>query len=121
LINAVLAPGSSRLRGAARFLLAPGYGRLDAVGAVAPGDGERLVRLGVRPERVEVTGDARFDQVWARVASFGGEAARRERPLLRRLHDPARLTLVAGSTWPQDEARLIPAYAGVRTEHPCRL
>jgi 3-deoxy-D-manno-octulosonic-acid transferase len=121
LVNAVLAPGSSRLRGPARYLLGPGYGRLDAVGAVAPGDGERLVRLGIPRERVQVTGDARFDQVWARVSVLGGERAREERPLLRRLHDPDRLTLVAGSTWPEDEARLLPAYVRAREKASFRL
>lgn len=121
LINAVLAPGSSRLRGPSRYLLNPGYSRLDAVGAVATGDGERLTRLGVPRERVRVTGDARFDQVWARVAALGGERARLERPLLRRLHDPERLTLIAGSTWPEDEARLIPAYVRAREMAAFRL
>lgn len=121
LINAVLAPGSSRLRGPARYLLGPGYRRLAAVGAVAAGDGERLVRLGVPRERVRVTGDARFDQVWGRVAALATERARAERPLLRRLHDPARLTIVAGSTWPGDESRLIPAFVRARAEAPFRL
>lgn len=118
LVNAVLAAGSSRLRGTSRFLLAPGYGRLDRVGAVAEGDAERLKRLGVPGERIEVTGDARFDQVWARVTALGGERALEERPLLRRLHEPERITIVAGSTWPADEARLIPAYLRAREADP---
>jgi 3-deoxy-D-manno-octulosonic-acid transferase len=121
LVNAVLALGSSRLRAPSRYLLGPGYRRLDAVGAVAPGDGERLSLLGVPPERVRVTGDARFDQVWARVQALGGERAAAERPLLRRLHDPAVTTLVAGSTWPADELRLVPAFRRISAEVPARL
>lgn len=121
LVNAVLAAGSSRLRGPARFLLGPGYQRLDQVGAVAEGDAERLASLGVPPERIRVTGDARFDQVWARVAALGGEKARYERPLLHRLHDPDTTTLVAGSTWPADEALLVPACARARNKVPLRL
>lgn len=121
LINAVLGPDSSRLRASSRFLLGPGYSRLDAVGAVTAGDGERLTRLGVPRERVRVTGDARFDQVWARVAALGDEEGRLERPLLRRLYDPGVLTLVAGSTWPEDEVRLVPSYVRARAEHPFRL
>jgi 3-deoxy-D-manno-octulosonic-acid transferase len=121
LVNAVLAAGSSRLRGPSRFLLGPGYRRLDLVGAVAQGDADRLALLGVPPERVRVTGDARFDQVWARVTALGGERARREHPLLRRLYDPDLLTLVAGSTWPADEERLIAGYQAARAETPFRL
>src|SRR5690606_28009400 len=97
------------------------YRRLDAVGAVAQGDAERLASLGVASDRIRVTGDARFDQVWARVAALGGEAALVERPLLRRLHDPDVETIVAGSTWPADEARLVPAYARACGEIPLRL
>jgi 3-deoxy-D-manno-octulosonic-acid transferase len=121
LVNAVLAAGSSRLRGPSRYLLRPGYRRLDLVGAVAQGDAERLTLLGVPPERVHVAGDARFDQVWARVAQVGGERALQERPLLRRLSDPGLITLVAGSTWPADEERLIPALLRARTEARMRL
>jgi 3-deoxy-D-manno-octulosonic-acid transferase len=121
LVNAVLAAGSSRLRGPSRYLLGPGYGRLDAVGAVAPGDADRLALLGVRADRIEVTGDARFDQVMARIDAFGGARADEERPLLQRLRDPDLVTLVAGSTWPADEERLIPALRIARERLPLRL
>jgi 3-deoxy-D-manno-octulosonic-acid transferase len=120
LVNAVLAAGSSRLRGPSRYLLGPGYGRLDAVGAVAPGDADRLALLGVRADRIKVTGDARFDQVVARIDAFGARADE-ERPLLQRLRDPDLVTLVAGSTWPADEERLIPAFRIARDRLPLRL
>ncbi len=121
LVNAVLAEGSSRLRAGSRFLLAPAYARLDAVGAVARADAARFARLGVAAERVRVTGDARFDQVWARVERLRAADARDGQPLLRRLADPAAATLVAGSTWPADEARLVPAFARARAAAPYRL
>jgi len=114
LVNAVLAEDSSRLRGPSRFLLGPGYARLDRVGAVNAGDAKRFTRLGVHPERVEVTGDARFDQVWGRITDLGGIEGLKSRPLLRRLDEPDALTIVAGSTWPADEERLIPAFVKVR-------
>jgi 3-deoxy-D-manno-octulosonic-acid transferase len=101
LLNGVLAPGSSRTRPAARFLLGAAYRRLDAIGVVAVEDAERFRLLGVEPERVTVTGDARFDQVWQRLS--------RLRPpqvveAIRRAPGP---WLVAGSTWPQDESRIV--------------
>jgi 3-deoxy-D-manno-octulosonic-acid transferase len=113
MLNAVLSSGSSRLRGPSRFLLGPTYRRLDAVGAVADADAARFTRLGLAAERVRLTGDARFDQVWARV-----QALRRDDPLLGRLTDPGVVTLVAGSTWGPDEARLIPAFARARLISP---
>ena len=112
LVNAVLAEGSSRLRAASRFLLGPTYRRLDAVGAVAGDDAARFPRLGVLRERVRVTGDARFDQVWRRVQSLAVQG--RNEPLLARLREPGVLTVVAGSTWPPDEERLVPAFARLR-------
>ena len=105
LVNAVLAADSSRLRRSSRFLLGPTYRRLDLVGAVAADDAARFGILGVPPERVLVTGDARFDQVWWRV-----QALRRDQPLLQRFKDPGVTTVVAGSTWGVDEDRLIPAF-----------
>jgi 3-deoxy-D-manno-octulosonic-acid transferase len=108
LLSATLPAGSSRLRAPARALLGPAYRRLDAVGAISAEDAARFAGLGVAPERVRVTGDARFDQVWRRAASVD-----REGPLLASFigDGPA---LVAGSTWSADEVRLIPAAAALR-------
>ncbi|HET9983634.1 MAG TPA: glycosyltransferase N-terminal domain-containing protein [Longimicrobiales bacterium] len=116
LVNAVLPAGSSRLRAPSRLMLGPTYRRLDAVGAVSADDARRFSRLGVPLERVRVTGDARFDQVWRRV-----QALDRDAPLLRRLRDPVALTLVAGSTWGPDEERLVPAFAAARRGARWRL
>ncbi|MBX6363475.1 MAG: hypothetical protein IRZ00_06375 [Gemmatimonadetes bacterium] len=116
LVNAVLPAGSSRLRAPSRLLLGPTYRRLDAVGAVSADDARRFSRLGVPLERTRVTGDARFDQVWRRV-----QALDREAPLIRRLRDPAALTLVAGSTWGPDEEHLVPALAAARRAARWRL
>jgi 3-deoxy-D-manno-octulosonic-acid transferase len=112
LVSATLAEGSSRRRGVAARLLADAYARLDAVGAIDARDAERLVALGVRRDRIVVTGDTRYDQVWARVRSVDRTtgfvaALASERP-----------TLVAGSTWPADERPLLAAWARVRSAVP---
>jgi 3-deoxy-D-manno-octulosonic-acid transferase len=99
LVNAVLARGSSRLKGPGRWLLQSAYRRLDSVGAVARDHAERFTQLGVSEYRLHVTGDARFDQVAARVAKLD-----RGDPVLQRLRDDSVTTVVAGSTWPADEA-----------------
>lgn len=112
LVSATLAEGSSRRRGLAARLLTDAYARLDAVGAIDARDAERLVELGVRRDRIVVTGDTRYDQVWARVravdrtAGFVGGLAS-DRP-----------TLVAGSTWPTDERPLLAAWSSVRLAVP---
>jgi 3-deoxy-D-manno-octulosonic-acid transferase len=70
-----------------------------------------LVTLGVAPDRIEVLGDPRFDSVLARVAHVSPD----EPLLVARRGAP---TLVAGSTWPLDEAVLLEAFASVRQRHP---
>ena len=112
LISATLAERSSRRRGIASALLRDAYARLDAVGAIDPDDAQRLVDLGVRPDAIEVTGDTRYDQVWARALTVD-----RSGPLLSRLQS-SRPTLVAGSTWPADERVLLEAWAHLRRELP---
>jgi 3-deoxy-D-manno-octulosonic-acid transferase len=112
LISATLARGSSRSRGLAGALLRDAYGRLDRVGAISADDAERLVALGVPAERVSVTGDTRYDQVWARAT-----AADLDSPLLAPLRSE-RPTLVAGSTWPADERHLLEAWRRQYERHP---
>lgn len=116
MVNAVLSARSSRLRGTARWLLGPAYKQLHAVGAVAIADAERFERLGVGRDRVRVTGDARFDQVYARILELDPKEL-----LLQRLRDDRCTTVVAGSTWPTDEAEIIPAFAAARKGSKLRL
>src|SRR5206468_366869 len=109
LISATLAESSSRRSVIARALLRDAYASLDAVGAIDPSDADRLVELGVRRSAIEVTGDTRYDQVWERAASATRARETGAAAELRALGSP-RPTLVAGSTWPADEAVLLPAF-----------
>ncbi|MDF1501987.1 glycosyltransferase N-terminal domain-containing protein, partial [Roseisolibacter sp. H3M3-2] len=114
LVSATLAGGSSRRGGLAGGLLRDAYARLSLVGAISDEDAERLVALGVRADRVRVTGDTRYDQVWRRAA-----AADRASPLLAPLapeRSGGRFTLVAGSTWPADEEVLLEAWQTLRRQ-----
>ncbi len=111
LIAATVSRGSSRLGWLARRLLEAGYRAITAAAAVAPDDASRLELLGVAPERIQILGDPRFDSVVARVKAVASDD-----PLLR-LGGGAP-TLVAGSTWPKDEAVLLRAFAGVVRERP---
>lgn len=112
MLSATLAAASGRRGWWSRALVHEAYAALTAVGAVDQANAERLTQLGVAAARVQVTGDTRFDQVWARAA-----ACDRQAPLLRALASD-RPTVVAGSTWPADEAVLLPAWDVVRRQVP---
>ena len=114
LVSATMAAGSSRRGGSAGSLLREAYATLDLVGAISDEDAERLVALGVRADRVRVTGDTRYDQVWRRA-----ERADRASALLAPLaadRAGGRFTLVAGSTWPADERVLLDAWQTLRRQ-----
>lgn len=108
MISATLSRGSSRRSRTASALLRDAYAALEVVGAIDDADADRLVQLGVRSNVIVITGDTRYDQVWLRA-----QRVDRASPLLGRLRD-ARPTIVAGSTWPTDEAALLPAFETLR-------
>lgn len=111
LVSAVVSPASSRLGPIARRLVGSAYRALDAVAAADRDQIERLARLGVRRDAIEVLGDTRFDSASARA----GRA--HESGWTTRLA-PGGSLVVAGSTWPPDEAVLLDAFARVRRERP---
>lgn len=132
MVNAVLTEGSGRLSGPGRALLEAAYRRLDGVGAVSEEHGALYRRLGVPEARIRVTGDARFDQVWDRIQARGlyelrgqPDAAERVpdalRPIWQILDDPGTFTVVAGSTWPDDEKVLLPPITVLRRGRRLRV
>jgi 3-deoxy-D-manno-octulosonic-acid transferase len=110
-IAATVSPGSSRLRWPARALLRPGYAAITAAGAIAKADAGRLADLGVPEACIRVTGDPRFDSALARARTI-----RDDDPLL--ILGKGAPTLIAGSTWPADEAHLVSAFAVIRRIRP---
>jgi len=119
LVSGTLPPSSSRRGALARRLLGPAYAALDAVGAIDELDAHELRWLGVATERITVTGDTRHDSALARLA-----AADRAAPHLEAVTAGAGAApiLLAGSTWPSDEAVLLPALGLLRQGRlPVRL
>ncbi|HEV2670830.1 MAG TPA: glycosyltransferase N-terminal domain-containing protein [Gemmatimonadales bacterium] len=117
LISATVAPDSSRLRWPARTWGASAYAALDRIGAISEDDGRRLELLGARPEAIAVTGDTRYDSVAERAARID----RKREPLARLARSgnaPDAFTIVAGSTWPSDEAVILPAFADLLVQLP---
>jgi len=121
LTSASVRPGSGRASGLAHALLADAYATLDAVGAVSTDDAQRLAQIGVRPERIAVTGDVRYDQMLERVAS-PSNAGRALASAIGSAQASRRPTLVAGSTWDSDTDVLFAAWERVlRTIPSARL
>ena len=112
MLSATLAESSGRRGVFSRALLHDAYAALSLVGVIDEEHGERLVELGVPQANIRHTGDTRFDQVWQRAQQVDRSAphmtaTRSDRP-----------TLVAGSTWPADEAVLLLAWDAVRAAMP---
>ncbi len=111
LVAATVPPGAGRLKPGARRFLGPTWSRLSLAAAIAEEDAARLRELGVPEEAVVVTGDPGIDS-----AARRARAADPAEPWLAPFHADPRPTLVAGSTWPADEAVLLPALSRVREE-----
>jgi 3-deoxy-D-manno-octulosonic-acid transferase len=110
-VAATVSRGSGRLRWPARSLLRAGYESVGAAAAVSDEDASRLARLGVSPGHIQVLGDPRYDSVVERIAGVSEED-----PILR--FGRGAPTLVAGSTWPEDESVLLGAFVRIRASHP---
>ena len=107
-----LAGGSARMERKARALTGRLYREFRAIGAVTEEDAELLAGMGIPREAVAVTGDTRIDVSLARVEEAAGLPSPWEPP------SGAGPIVVAGSTWPADEAVLLPAVARLRERHP---
>jgi 3-deoxy-D-manno-octulosonic-acid transferase len=115
LISATVAPTSSRLRWPTRGWAEPAYRALDRIGTISEEDGRRLEQLGARRSALEVTGDTRYDSVAERAERFD----RTRDPFARLAIAPAgTFTIVAGSTWPADEAVVLPAFVNLVAQVP---
>jgi 3-deoxy-D-manno-octulosonic-acid transferase len=115
LISATVAETSSRLRWPARGWGQAAFRALDRIGAISQDDAQRLEQLGARAATIVVTGDTRYDSVAERA-----ERVDRARDPFARLTaaTPQTFTIVAGSTWPADEAIVLPAFADLLEQVP---
>ena len=113
MLSATMPASSLRHSPIARLVLGDAYSSFDAVVAVSDGDALRLIAAGVPGDRITVTGDTRYDQAWQKAEAGSSE---REN-LIAPLRGP-RFTMVAGSTWPSDEERLLPAWLAVKSVYP---
>lgn len=110
LIDATLSPSSKRLSGAGRWFYRKLYLTLNPILAISDEDAARFAQSAPAHPAIAVCGDTRFDRVMERWNA-------RARDVLP-LPDDGALTLIAGSTWPPDEARLLPSLTRLMREIP---
>lgn len=102
--------GYARLGSLVREML----GAVDAVAAQSRADGERLVALGLAPEKLQVSGSVKYDQ---EVPNELLEAGRRLKSQLA----AGRPVLIAASTREGEDARVLGAYRRMLAECPSLL
>lgn len=106
LFSATFADNSSRLRGPTRWLTRSALNNLTEIHCVSEEDKRNLECLHLKT-KIHVSGDTRFDQVFHRLEN--------PKPLKSDLIPaPDEFIFIAGSTWPEDEAMLLPALAKIK-------
>jgi 3-deoxy-D-manno-octulosonic-acid transferase len=103
LVSGTLAPSSHRLWGPARGFFGSLYGSLNAIAAISDDDARRFRENLKGTTEVITAGDTRFDQVCRRI---DGSTV----TLPPALGTGNREFIIAGSTWPRDEAVVIPGF-----------
>jgi len=110
LIDATLSPSSKRLSKAGHWFYGALYRDISPILAISEEDAARFRESAPGHAGIAACGDTRFDRVMERWNA-------RARDVLP-LPDDGALTLIAGSTWPPDEARLLPSLTRLMREIP---
>ena len=111
LVSGTLSPSSKRLSGPARRFYGSLYSTLDAIAAISDEDAERFSRHLGKDTEIITAGDTRFDQVCQRIDT---STVRISEAVLADERD----LIIAGSTWPRDEAIVIPGFAKIIAKGP---
>jgi 3-deoxy-D-manno-octulosonic-acid transferase len=112
LINANLAENSGKLNPLVSWWFKKIYQSLDLVLAASEEDRQGLIKLGMAPTSINVTGNTRFDETVARI-----KAIAQDDPVIKAVTSffagtgmqEKSLCLVIGSSWPEDESVILPA------------
>jgi 3-deoxy-D-manno-octulosonic-acid transferase len=111
LVSGTLSPSSKRLSGPARRFYGSLYSSLDAIAAISDEDAQRFsMHLGGDTEIV-TAGDTRFDQVCQRIDTSTVK-------IPDAVLEDGRSLVIAGSSWPRDEAIVIPGFARILAGNP---
>lgn len=109
-----LSPNSGRYKGLAGWFGAGVYRHFDLVFPISSDDKDRFMRIFPYPDRMNIAGDTRFDQVFNK-----GERARTaDDVVIFKESSSADRILIGGSIWPADEKHLLPALINLYNKHP---
>ncbi len=110
--NATMRPTSARLLPLVRNFHHYLYGSIGDILAVSDDDVKAFREFGLNGSNLEAIGDTRYDQVCARSAEA------RKRHLLPETVVRGKRVLVIGSSWPEDEEVIVPAFLEIRKQIP---
>ena len=114
LVNARLSPRSEKRFRAARMIAAPLFNQLDALYLQEPEDIARWTSLGVRQDKLHVTGSIKFDD-----SAASARPVRNFRPVLDALGVPVDApVLLGGSTFEGEEEILARVFLELRKSRP---
>lgn len=111
LISGTLSPSSKRLSGPAKRFYGSLYSTLAAIAAISDEDAERFSRYLGSETEIVTAGDTRFDQVCQRIDTSTVKVP-------AAILDDRRDLVIAGSSWPKDEAIVIPGFARILANRP---
>lgn len=111
LISGTLSPSSKRLSGPAKRFYGSLYSTLAAIAAISDEDAERFSRYLGSDTEIVTAGDTRFDQVCQRIDTSTVKIS-------DAVLDDGRDLVIAGSSWPKDEAIVIPGFARILADRP---
>ncbi len=113
MVNGRISPRSFRRYRLSRFFWKRVLGFVDRVGVISDVDGERIISLGLSPERLEIMGNAKYDGLAAKVSPVLHEEIARRLNIV-----PEDQVFVAGSTHEGEESVVLDVYRRLLPEYP---
>lgn len=113
MVNGRISPRSFRRYRLSRFFWKRVLAFVDRVGVISDVDGERILSLGLSPQRMEIMGNAKYDGLAAKVSP-----ALQEEIAMRLNIAPEETVFVAGSTHEGEESVVLDVYRRLLPDYP---
>lgn len=113
LVNGRVSARSFRRYRASRWFWRKFVQGLKVAGVISPLDGQRLMEIGVREDKIHVCGNAKYDALAGKAEPSAAEEARAFLHL-----DPAEPVFLAGSTHPGEEETVLSVYERLLMDFP---
>lgn len=110
-ISATLSPNSGRDKGITKSFNKYVYPIFDYIFPISISDMNRFLKIFPHPDRMTISGDTRFDQVYNKAMK-----AHNVEPI-KIFVDCSGLIFIGGSIWPSDEKHLLPALIAVMKKY----